>query len=134
LLFLGLALLGHVDKSLDEVIWIRRLLFVIVVASSQAIVFIIHDNVTGLLVPKEQSVREEHFAAAEHLFLRVFLWLRYQLMDQHVERHVLIPLVEFVRPNRFSLKLLRFFYLCMAGCAAADFVLLVSIVFSHLLC
>lgn len=75
LTFLGLALLGHIYESLYEVVWIRRLLFVIVVTSSQAIVFIIHDNVTGLLVPEEQSIWKEYFAPTEHLFLRVFLWL-----------------------------------------------------------
>jgi len=128
LTFFGLALLGHIDEPLDEVVRIRRLLFVIVVTSSQAIVLIVHDDITGLLVPEEESIGEEHFAAAEHLFLRVFLWFGDQLVDQHIKGHVLIPLVELVRANRFSLKLLGFFYLCMAGSAATNFMLLVGIV------
>ena len=105
----------------DQIIQIWWLLFIVIVTSSQAKVFIILYDVCSLLVSEEKCIWEEYFTAGEHFFFRVFLWFRYQLMDQHIKGHVRIAFIELLALDHFILKFATVFNLGFtSGTASLD--------------
>ena len=114
LLFVCLAQLGGLLDLLDEVAHIGHLLALLIVPLSQAEVLVHHNDVTGLLILEEKCVREEDFAAGEHLLFRVILRLGDQLVHQHVEAHVFFADVVVLFCDDFLLESLVIGYLGMA--------------------
>jgi hypothetical protein len=118
---LMLSLLCHVLQFVDQHIQIWRLFFIIFMASGKAVFFIIANDIAGLLISKEKSVREEYLAASHHFFIWILLRFRYQLVHQHIKWHIVFSDVELLTLDFFSLKSCAIFDLCLASGTASIF-------------